>query len=298
LAGFFAFAEFLELATFVLLLSAMAVSHPCTLGKMTTGPRAIRARRYVMPFREGGSVPVLVEGDDLGMYVVKLRGAAQGAKALTAELIVGALAAAAKLPVPEIVFVDLDASMAASEPDPELAEPLEKSIGVNLGLDYLPGSITFDPLADPTPDPIFASRVALFDSLTTNVDRTPRNPNLLCWHRRVWLIDHGACLYFHHDWRREDRLNGALDPFAEIRSHVLLPWASALTDAAEHLRSTLTDEAIADAVAPIPDAWLDVDRSFDTHEAQRAAYVDWLRARRAAIPLLLEEAQRARTPSI
>jgi hypothetical protein len=260
--------------------------------------RAVRATRYVLPFREGGSVPALVEGDDLGMYVVKLRGAGQGAKALVAELVAGELLRAAGLAVPEIVLVDLDASIAASEPDPEIADPLEKSAGSNLGLDYLPGSITFDPVADAPPDATTASRVVLADAFVVNVDRTPRNPNLLSWHAGLWLIDHGASLYFHHGWREGDRLEGSGDPFVEIRHHVLLRWASALGDAERHLRATLTDELFERVTQWIPDAWLGDDRTFSSQDAQRAAYVDWLRARRDAMPVFLEEAQRARALSL
>ena len=189
--------------------------------------RVVQAARYVLPFREGGSVPALVEADDLGMYVVKLRGAGQGPKALIAELIAGELARAAGLSVPEIVLVDLARPIAASEPDPEIAEPLERSVGINLGLDYLPGSITFDPVADRRPDAGVASRVVLFDAFVANVDRTPRNPNLLTWHGGLWLIDHGASLYFHHGWGPGDPLEGSRDPFVEIRDHVLLRVASA-----------------------------------------------------------------------
>jgi hypothetical protein len=256
--------------------------------------RLVHATRYVLPFREGGSVPALVEADDLGMYVVKLRGAGQGAKALIAELIAGELARAVGLAVPEIVFVELARSIAASEPDPELAEPLERSVGLNLGLDYLPGSITFDPVADPPPVPSAASRIALFDAVVANVDRTPRNPNMLTWHDGLWLIDHGASLYFHHGWGPADPLEGSLDPFVEIRDHVLLRWAGALDDAAAHIRRTLTDDVIGAVVQLVPRTWLDADRAFGTPEAQRAAYRGWLGARRDAIPVLLEEAKRAR----
>ena len=192
------------------------------------------------------------------------------------------------------MLVELDASIAASEPDPEIADPLEKSAGTNLGLDYLPGSITFDPLADPAPDARTASRIVLADAFVANVDRTPRNPNLLSWHTGLWLIDHGASLYFHHGWRPADRLEGSRDPFVEIRHHVLLRLASALEDAEIHLRAALTDELFERVTRWIPDVWLDEDRTFSNQEAQRAAYVDWLRARRDAMPVFLEEAQRAR----
>ena len=255
--------------------------------------RTVHAARYVLPFREGGSVPALVEGDDLGMYVVKLRGAGQGVKALVAEVVAGELARAAGLSVPEIVLVDLDRGIADSEPDPELADPLEKSAGLNVGLDYLPGSITFDPVADPAPDAATASRIVLFDAFVTNVDRTPRNPNLLSWHRRLWLIDHGASLYFHHGWGPEDPLEGVRDPFAEVRQHVLLKWASALGDAAAHLAAALGDEVLARVVQELPAAWL-TDPGWVDETAHRDAYLRWLRARREAMPVFLEEAERAR----
>ena len=254
--------------------------------------RTVRAERYVLPLREGGSVPALLEGDDLGLYVVKLRGAGQGAKALIAELVSGELARAAGLLVPELVFVELDAALAASEPDPEICAPLEASAGLNLGLDYLPGSITFDPVAGPPPDAQTASRTVLFDAFVANVDRTPRNPNLLCWHARLWLIDHGASLYFHHGWRAAHRLDGSRDPFAEVGQHVLLPWASALGEAGEHLVSALAGDAIERTVAQIPASWLAIDSDFSSESAHRGAYADWLRARTEALPALVEEAQR------
>lgn len=256
--------------------------------------RTVRAARYVMPFKQGGSVPALVEGDDEGMYVVKLRGAGQGAKALVAELIVGELARAAGLRVPELVLVDLERELAGSEPDPEICLPLEASAGLNLGLDYLPGSITFDPVVGPAPDPAEASRIVLLDAFAANVDRTARNANLLSWHRALWLIDHGASLYFHHGWGPGDPLEGSDDPFAEVRDHVLLGQASALGEAADHLRSTIDEALIERIVALVPDAWLEADRSFDDAARQRAAYRRWLVARREALPRLQEEAERAR----
>lgn len=257
--------------------------------------RTVRAARYVLPFRQGGSVPALVEGDDLGLYVVKLRGAAQGAKALVSELIAGELARAAGLLVPEIVLVDLDAKLAANEPDPELAAPLEASAGLNLGLDYLPGSITFDPIARFVPDAATASRVVLFDAFVTNVDRTARNANLLQWHSRLWLIDHGAALYFHHGWRDADRLEGVADVFAESADHVLLRWASELDEAAAFLAGVLNEELIERVVADVPDAWLDPNDGFADVTEHRGAYVSWLRERVSAMPIYLEEAKRARS---
>ncbi|MBV9947105.1 MAG: aminotransferase class I and II [Myxococcales bacterium] len=260
--------------------------------------RSVRADRYVLPLREGGSVPALVEGDDLGLYVVKLRGAGQGPKALVAELIAGELARAAGLLVPEIVLVDLDAAIAESEPDPELAVPLEASAGRNLGLDYLPGSIAFDPIASPAPDATLASRVVLFDALVANVDRTPRNPNLLTWHARLWLIDHGASLYFHHGWSAADPLAGSADPFPEVRDHVLLPWASSLADAAEHLAVVFEPELFDRVVGEVPSDWIRADPAFPDEPSHRAAYGAWLRARAAALPRIWKEAEDARARAL
>lgn len=256
--------------------------------------RTVHAVRYVAPFREGGSVPALVEADDDGLYVVKLRGAGQGAKALIAELIAGELARAAGLAVPEIALVELDPAFGAAERDPEIALPLEASAGLNLGLDYLPGSITFDPVVGPAPDATTASRVVLFDAFVTNVDRTPRNPNLLAWHDRLWLIDHGASLYFHHGWGPADRLEGSDDPFTDVKRHVLLRWASALGDAAAHLTSALTEAVFERVALSIPATWLEPRDGFADATAHRDAYLAWLRARVVALPIFLQEAERAR----
>lgn len=256
--------------------------------------RSVDGVRYVMPFREGGSVPVLMEADDLGLYVVKLRGAAQGQKALVAELVSGEVGRALGLDVPELVFVELDASLPLSEPDPELALPLEASIGRNLGLDYLPGSITFDPAVSAPPDPTVASRIVLFDALVLNVDRTPRNPNLLVWHGRPWLIDHGASLYVHHGWSPGTVLSGANDPFPEIASHVLIPFATEVEAAAEHIRGALSSECIEAIIADIPEEWLDERDGFADVLDHRAAYAAWLRARLEALPSMVKEVTRAR----
>ena len=252
----------------------------------------------MLPLREGSSVPALVEGDDLGLYVVKLRGAGQGPKALIAELVAGELARALGLTVPELVFVELDRALADSEPDPELCLPLEASAGRNIGLDYLPGSITADPAVGAPPPSELASRIVLFDALVANVDRTPRNPNLLTWHRRLWLIDHGAALYFHHGWKPQDSLDGASDPFAEVAQHVLLPWATELSRAAAHVENTLSTKVFERIVSQIPDAWLDARDGFSDHQAHRAAYPTWLATRLLALPLLLKEAEDARARRI
>src|SRR5712691_8001647 len=189
--------------------------------------RTVAATRYVTPLREGGSLPAIVEADDDGMYVLKFRGAGQGPKALIAELMAGEIARASGLPVPEIVFVELDPALARTEPDPEIQHLIRASAGLNLGLDYLPGAVTFDPVAD-KPDADLASSVVWFDAYVTNVDRTPRNTNMLIWHRRLWLIDHGATLYFHHTWN--DYLERSRTLFPMIKDHVLLQFAGSLQE--------------------------------------------------------------------
>jgi hypothetical protein len=179
--------------------------------------RTVEATRYVTPLREGGSLPAVVEADDLGTYVLKFRGAGQGRKALIAEIVAGEIARALGLLVPEIVLANLDPKLARAEPDPEIQDLIRASVGLNLALDYLPGSLGFDPLVEP-PGPDLASRIVWFDALVTNVDRTPRNPNLLTWHDRLWLIDHGASLYFHHAWQGWEATSKR--PFAAARDHV------------------------------------------------------------------------------
>ena len=254
----------------------------------------VHAIRYVLPLKEGGSVPALVEADDLGMYVVKLKGAAQGPKALIAELVAGELGRAAGLPVPALAIVELDARMAESEPDPEICLPLEKSVGDNLGLDYLPGSVMFDPVASRAPDARLASRITLFDAFVANVDRTARNTNLLYWHRQIWLIDHGAALWFHHGWSELDPLEGVYDPFAEVKDHVLLRWATELEEASTHLDAVITPDLVRRVVDAVPSSWLDA-HAFSDETAHRAAYVGWLTERTKTIPRLVEEAERARS---
>src|SRR5688572_18450852 len=190
--------------------------------------RTVNAARYVTPLREGGSLPAIIEADDEGMYVLKFSGAGQGAKTLVAELIAGEIGRALDLPVPELVFVELDIDLARTEPDPEIQQLIRASAGLNIGLDYLPGAVMFDPIVE-QPDAELASAIVWFDALVTNVDRTARNTNLLMWHRQLRLIDHGAALYFHHSWT--DPLARARDPFALIKDHVLLKFASRLNEA-------------------------------------------------------------------
>ncbi len=253
--------------------------------------RTISATRYVTPLREGGSLPAIVEGDDEGLYVLKFRGAGQGTNALIAELVAGELARALGLPVPEIVLVELDAELARTEPDPEIQHLIRASAGLNLALDYLPGSVTFDPVVE-RPDAALASAIVWFDALVSNVDRTARNTNLLMWHRRLWLIDHGAALYFHHDW--DGYLERATDPFARIKDHVLLPFASALRDADARLGALLARETIERIVALVPDAWLGGGLPFADAAAHRAAYARYLCRRIEAPRAFVEEALHAR----
>ena len=253
--------------------------------------RTVHATRYVTPLREGGSLPAIIEADDQGMYVLKFRGAGQGTKALIAELVAGEIARALGLPIPEIVFVQLDAELARTEPDPEIQELIRASVGLNLALDYLPGSATFDPLAE-KPDSRLASSIVWFDALVTNVDRTPRNTNLLVWHRKLWLIDHGAALYFHHSW--DGFLDRAKQPFAMIKDHVLLPFAGELDDVDGVLAARLTQTVIENIVARIPDAWL-TDAPFATSDVHRRAYVEYLVRRLESPRAFVEEAIRARS---
>jgi hypothetical protein len=253
--------------------------------------RTVNAARYVTPLREGGSLPAIIEADDEGMYVLKFRGAGQGAKALIAELIAGELARAAGLLVPELVFVNLDPEIAKTEPDPEIQDLIKASGGLNLGLDYLPGSIMFDPVAD-KPDADLASRIVWLDAYVTNVDRTPRNANMLMWHRRLWLIDHGAALYFHHAWTDMDQRSK--DPFRLIKEHILLPFANAIEAADDAMTKSITADVIKGVVDLVPDDWMTDNSPFSTPAENRQAYVDYLTRRLAAPRPFVEEAIRAR----
>ena len=253
--------------------------------------RTVNVTRYVTPLREGGSLPAIVEADDYGMYVLKFRGAGQGVKALIAELLSGEIARALGLRVPEIVFVDLDPVLSRTEPDPEIQELLQASGGLNLALDYLPGSITFDPLVD-TIDARLASEIVWLDCFVTNVDRTPRNTNMLVWHKQLWLIDHGASLYFQHSWNNWEEQSGR--PFALIKDHVLLPRASELEAVNRDFRERLTAEKIAAIVSLIPDDWLAGETDGNSPEARRNVYREFLTTRLSVSETFVEEAQRAR----
>ena len=253
--------------------------------------RTVNAARYVTPLREGGSLPAIIEADDDGLYVLKFRGAGQGTKALIAELIAGELARTAGFQVPELVFVALDPEIAKTEPDPEIQDLIRASGGVNLGLDYLPGSVMFDPVAD-QPDPELASRIVWFDAYVTNVDRTARNANMLMWHRKLWLIDHGAALYFHHSWTNMDQRSK--DPFALIKEHILLPFANAIETADEALPEVFTEHVIRRIVDLVPDDWLQDDSRFTRIAEHRQAYVEYLTRRLEAPRNFVQEAIRVR----
>lgn len=240
--------------------------------------RRVIAMRYVLPLREGGSLPGLIEADDLGTYVVKFRGAGQGRKALVAEIIVAELARVIGLRVPDLVLVEVDPQLARAEPDQEVQDLLRASAGLNLGVDYLPGSLGFDHAVDPV-EPETAAAVVWFDALVQNADRSWRNPNLLCWHRQLWLIDHGAALFFAHNWPTRDR--AALRPYDLVAEHVLLPAAGTITAAHVQLAPAFTLNVLRNAAAVVPDAWLADEPGFTSPDEVRAAYVEVLSERLA-----------------
>ena len=258
---------------------------------MTDGLRSVQAIRYVTALREGGSLPGLVEGDDDGLYVVKFTGAGQGRRALVAEVLVGELIRAAGLRVPELVRAEVDARLGAAEPDPEIQELLAASVGTNLGVDFLPGSLPYVAAAAWQPEAELAAEVVWLDALTTNVDRTARNPNLLRWHDRLWLIDHGAALYLQHGGLAADPGALARRSFGLIAEHVLLGRAGSIVEAGERVRGRLAaagggERAIAEALTRVPGQW------FDGGDPP-AAYGEYLAAR-LAWNGFTEEAERAR----
>ncbi|MGH7485769.1 MAG: HipA family kinase [bacterium] len=261
--------------------------------------RTVTATEYVTPLREGGSLPAIVNGDDDGTYVVKFRGAGQGVRALIAELVSGEIGRTLGLPVPEIVFVQLDSRIARTEPDAEIQELLGKSAGLNIGLDYLPGSITFDPMIE---RPMqgqsrLASSIVWFDAFVSNVDRTPKNPNLLLWHRNLWMIDHGATLIFHHNWS-DDVLKRSRKPFTQIKQHVLLRWATEILTIDVELASMLTSESIDRILDMIPDDWLGDESRFASVAEHRAAYRDYLLHRLESPRHWMEDAADAQALSV
>ncbi len=254
--------------------------------------RTITATRYITPLREGGSLPAIVEADDGQLYVMKFVGAGQGPKALIAELVAGEIGRRLGLRVPEIVFIELDQALGLSEPNAEIQDLLRASRGLNLGLRYLPQAFAFSLLLQPPLDPELASTVVWFDAYVTNVDRTPININLLIWQDDLWLIDHGASLYFQYSW--DDYVNRSRTPFSLIKDHALLPFASALKQVDAALRPCLTVETIEYIVNLIPDAWLAGERRFANYAEHRQAYASYLLSRLEASHIFVEEAINAR----
>jgi hypothetical protein len=251
--------------------------------------RTVETRRYVTPLREGGSLPAIVEADDGFLYVLKFRGAGQGIKALIAELLGGEIARLLGFRVPEIVLAQVDPAFGRTEPDEEIQDLMKASAGLNLGLHYLSGAMTFDP-AVTVLDALTASQIVWLDCFLMNVDRTARNTNMLMWRKELWLIDHGACLYFHHSWN--DWKEQSVKPFVQVKDHVLLPLASELTSVDEAFRSMLNAESFISIVSLIPDDWLSPSEPL-ANESRRI-YEEFLVNRLEHSDKFLNEAQHAR----
>lgn len=252
--------------------------------------RTVNVTRYVIPLREGGSLPAIAEADDDFLYVLKFRGAGQGVKALIAELLGCEIARALGIRVPEVVFAELDEAFGRTEGDEEIQDLLKFSRGLNLALHYLSGAITFDPVVN-TVDPLLASQIVWLDCLLTNVDRTARNTNMLMWHNELWLIDHGASLYFHHSWSNwEDQ---ARKPFVQVKDHVLLSQATQLDLVNEQFTAILRPDQIQSIVSLIPQEWLSTE-SEEEAEANRQVYYNFLLTRITSSEIFVKEAQNAR----
>jgi hypothetical protein len=253
--------------------------------------RTVNVTRYITPLREGGSLPAIADADDDFMYAVKFRGAGQGVKALIAELIAGEIARALGLKVPEIVFANLDPAFGRSEPDEEIQDLLKASTGLNLALHYLSGAIMYDPVTTSINEEL-ASKIVWFDCFVANVDRTVRNTNMLMWHKELWLIDHGASLYFHHAWDSFEEK--AEQPFVQVKDHVLLPWASKLDDVDNSFRRLLTSELIENIVSLVPDEWLTGDELNQSAKEKREVYARFLKTRIGSSEIFVKEATYAR----
>ncbi len=253
--------------------------------------RTVDVVQYLQPLREGGSLPAIVRASDDFLYVIKFRGAGQGKKALVAELIGGMLAQTIGLNMPELVFMHLDASFGQTEGDEEIQDLLQFSVGLNLGLHFLSGALTYDPV-DTVADPLSASLVVLLDSILSNIDRTAKNTNLLNWNKELWLIDHGASLYFHHNWTHwESHLERS---FPNIKDHVLLHKASQLKEAAALIKQKIKEETLQQIVALIPEEWLDEDSTELSPSELRSAYATFLKSRIDKLDILTKEAEDAR----
>ena len=253
--------------------------------------RTVNVTRYVTPLREGGSMPAIAEADDEFLYVVKFRGAGQGKKALIAELISGEIARVLQLKIPEIVFANLNEAFGRTEPDEEIQELLRASEGLNLALHYLTGAITYDPTVTKI-DGLLASKIVWLDCFITNVDRTVRNTNMLVWQSELWLIDHGASLFFHHSW--DNAAAQAIKPFTYVKDHVLLPLACNLQIVNDDFIKILTPQKLIDIVGLIPDEWLLEDAPFKKISEHREAYAHFLINRLANTEIFLNEAIHAR----
>lgn len=253
--------------------------------------RTVNVTRYITPLREGGSLPALAEADDGFKYVVKFRGAGHGTKALISELIGGQIAQLLGFSIPELVFVNLDEAFGRSEGDEEIQDLLQNSKGLNLGLHFLSGAFTFDPVVTHV-DPKLASQIVWMDAFLTNVDRTVRNTNMLIWHKELWLIDHGATLYFHHSWVNWEKY--ALSPFSQIKDHVLLPYASRLDEVDVEFKKILTSEKIVEIVDLIPDEWLEWGNEGETAGDIKKIYLQFLIERINNSQIFVKEAQNAR----
>ncbi|HEX8015714.1 MAG TPA: HipA family kinase [Flavobacterium sp.] len=253
--------------------------------------RTVDVTRYITPLREGGSLPALAEADDDFKYVLKFKGAGHGVKALIAELIGGQVAKALKLQLPELVFANLDEAFGRTEADEEIQDLLQGSQGLNLALHFLSGAITFDPVVT-TVDDKLASQIVWLDAYITNVDRTFKNTNMLIWHKELWLIDHGACLYFHHSWNNWEQ--HAKSPFALIKDHVLLPQASLLKEVDAEFKALLTPQIVEEIVNTIPLEWLQWEDTDETPETLRNVYLQFLQTRLNHSEIFVNQAQNAR----
>jgi hypothetical protein len=265
------------------------------MNKLEYQLRTVNVMRYVTPLREGGSLPAIAEADDEFLYVLKFRGAGQGVKALIAELIGGEIARTLGFKIPELVFANLDTAFGRTEPDEEIQDLLKASTGLNLALHYLSGAITYDPTVTRLSGKL-SSQIVWLDCLLTNVDRTPRNTNMLMWHKELWLIDHGAALYFHHSWDNWEEQ--AKRPFAMIKDHVLLPWADELETVDAEFKAILTNERIRAIVNLLPDDWLTDASSENTAGQRREVYYQFLITRLAASSTFITQAQNVRTSLI
>lgn len=259
-----------------------------------TGLRTVYVTRYVTPLREGGSLPAIAEADDEFLYVLKFRGAGQGVKALIAEIIGGELARLLGLKVPEIVLANLDEAFGRTEPDEEIQDLLKASVGMNLALHYLSGATSYDAAVSKT-DPLTASKIVWLDALLMNVDRTARNTNMLIWQKELWLIDHGAALYFHHAWN--DPAAQAKKPFVQVKDHVLLPHAGQLEEVNETCKNIITRKSIEDIVKLVPDDFLQWGEGLPAQEI-RNGYVDFITARLENAVDFITEANNARATII